>query len=463
MTITLRTPMAGRVLVLDDDREMTEVVGLALSKRGYRVVTHTEVAPALDALRVDLFECVLTDLTLGGSKSGLDVCREVLDIHPDLPVVVFTAFGSLESAIDAIRAGVYDFVTKPIEMEALGMVVDRAVRYARLQREVAQLREATGAPRALGNMIGESPVMQRVADLVDRVAPTEASVLITGESGTGKELVARAIHDSSGRRGRFMPINCAAIPENLLESELFGHVKGAFTDAKATKRGLFVDADGGTVFLDEIGELPLSVQPKLLRALQERKVRPVGGSGEQTFDARVVTATNRDLETEVEEGRFREDLFYRVNVVRIELPPLRARGNDVLLLAQHCLETSAKRSGKKVVGFVPEAAEKLLAYPFPGNVRELENAMERAVALARYDNLSVEDLPEKIREHVSTRLVVATDDPTSLLTMNEIEQRYIRRVLEVAGGNKTQAAKILGFDRRTLYRKMQRYSLDPEA
>jgi two-component system response regulator HydG len=424
------------------------------------VAAYTETRTALHRLSNGEYDCVLTDLALEGDQTGLDVCRQVLDLHPELPVVVLTAFGSLESAIGAIRAGAYDFVTKPVDMESLGLVVDRAVKFSGLKREVRRLRttNSSAPPSAIG-MIGESVAMQNVADLIDRVAQSEASVLITGESGTGKELVANAIHERSGRRGRFVPINCAAVPETLLESELFGHLKGAFTDAKAPKKGLFVDADGGTVFLDEIGELPLSMQPKLLRALQEHCVRPVGSTTEVPFDARVITATNRDLDSEVAEGRFREDLFYRVNVVRIELPPLRARGNDVLLLAQHFLEKMAKRSGKSVVGLVPDAAEKLLSYPFPGNVRELENAMERAVALARYDKISVDDLPERIREHSSTRLVVPTDDPAHLLTMDEIEQRYICKVLELTGGNKTQAAKTLGFDRRTLYRKMERYGI----
>jgi two-component system response regulator HydG len=281
-------------------------------------------------------------------------------------------------------------------------------------------------------------------------------VLITGESGTGKELIARAIHERSQRRGPFVAINCAAMPEQLLESELFGHVRGAFTDAKTSRAGLFVEADGGTLLLDEIGEMPLTMQTKLLRALEERRVRPVGGTREVPFDARLVAATNKDLEGEVAEGRFREDLFYRINVVRIEAPPLRARGNDILLLAQVFLQRASERSGKAVTGMVKDAAEKLVTYPFPGNVRELVNAMERAVALARYDQLTVDDLPQRIREHTRAAPFVTTDDPDELLTMSELENRYIQRVLEATGGNKTRAAKILGFDRRTLYRKLER-------
>jgi two-component system response regulator HydG len=292
------------------------------------------------------------------------------------------------------------------------------------------------------------------------VAESDTSVLITGESGTGKELVARALHQRSARReGAFVAINCAAMPEPLLESELFGHVKGAFTDARQGRTGLFVKASHGTLFLDEIGEMPAGMQAKLLRALQERSVRPVGGETEVSFDTRILAATNRDLETEVEEKRFREDLFYRINVVRIHVPPLRVRGSDVLLLAQHYLKRYSSQGKGRVVGMTSAAADKLLGYGWPGNVRELQNCIERAVALARLDQLGVDDLPEKIREFKSTRVVVESDDPADLLPMEEVERRYVLRVLEAVGGNKTMASQVLGFDRRTLYRKLDGYGL----
>jgi two-component system response regulator HydG len=290
---------------------------------------------------------------------------------------------------------------------------------------------------------------------VARVAPSDASVLIHGETGTGKELVARAIHTRSARKaGPFVAINCAAVPANLIESELFGHARGAFTDAKAARAGLFVEADGGTFFLDEIGEMPLEVQPKLLRALQERKVRPVGSNAEVPFDARIVAATNRDLEIEVEQRRFREDLYYRINVVKIELPPLRERGADVLAIAEHMLR---RISNGRTLRLSPQAAERLMAYDWPGNVRELENCMERAVALARFDQIAVDDLPEKVRSFRSDRVVVSADDASELVTLDELERRYVRRVLKMLGGNKSRAAQILGLDRRTLYRKLERY------
>jgi two-component system response regulator HydG len=296
--------------------------------------------------------------------------------------------------------------------------------------------------------------MRRTADLVARVAPTDANVLVTGESGTGKELVARALHEKSCRTGPFLAINCAALPENLLESELFGHARGAFTDARAPRSGLLVEANQGTLFLDEIGDMPLGIQAKILRALQERCVRPLGHTQEVPFDARIVTATNRDLERDVEEKRFREDLYYRINVVRIEVPPLRARGTDILVLAQYFLQRAAQKFGKSVSRIGHAVADRLMNYQWPGNVRELENCMEAAVAVARFDEVTPEDLPAKIRENRLTEVYALSTDPTDLPRMRVVEERYIQKVLEAVSGNKTLAAKVLGFDRRTLYRKL---------
>jgi transcriptional regulator with PAS, ATPase and Fis domain len=303
-----------------------------------------------------------------------------------------------------------------------------------------------------------SPPMQRVHDLVARVAETEATVLVSGESGTGKELIAKQIHARSRHAsGPFVAINCAAMPESLLESELFGHVRGAFTDARHARQGLFLEANGGTLFLDEIGEMPAGTQPKLLRALQERVVRPVGGEAETPFDARIVVATNRDLEAEIRERRFREDLFYRINVVHIHVPPLRARGDDVLTLAQSFIESFAKAHRSNVKGLSPVAAAYLLAYRWPGNVRELQNCIECAVALASHDLLVVEDLPQRLREDRAPQPVEHFEGRAALLPMDEIERRHVYSVLKAAGGNKSRAAEVLGFDRRTLYRKLERY------
>jgi len=376
---------------------------------------------------------------------------------------VMTGHGSMDAAIGAIRAGAYDFTTKPIDMESLDLLLSRAARHGRLESEVRRLRVEVGhRDTSSTGLVGESPVMRRLLDMLERVSDSDAAVLVTGDSGTGKELVARALHDRSPRRDRpFVAVNCAALPANLLESELFGHARGAFTDAKKARPGLFVEAQGGTLFLDEIAELPLELQPKLLRVLQERKVRPIGESREVEVDTRIVAATNRDPELEVEEGRFREDLFYRVNVIRIHVPPLARRGNDILLLSQHFLEQIAEHAERPVVGLTPEVAAKLLEYDWPGNVRELENAMERAVALARYDRITLDDLPDRIRDHRSDRIVLA-DATEHLPTLQQLERRYLEHVLKLAGGNKTQAAQLLGLDRRTLYRKLERYAREDE-
>jgi DNA-binding NtrC family response regulator len=444
----------GRVLIVDDDQSACEFLEAILRKQ-HKVTWKTSAHDALEMAAEEDFDVILTDLNMT-DIGGLDLCERLVGMRPDIPVVVVTGYGSMESAIGAIRAGAYDFVTKPVDANMIGLTVGRALRHRRLQEEVKRLRRAA-VPQGFDDIIGRSVTMRRVFDLIQRVSDTEATVLVTGESGTGKELVAKAIHSQSNRKnGPFLAINCAAMPAALLESELFGHVRGAFTDAKTARTGLFAEATGGTIFLDEIGELPLEMQPKLLRALQERKVRPVGGNHEVPFDARIVAATNRDLETEVFEKRFREDLYYRINVVAVEVPPLRERGGDVLLLAQYFATKAAARANKEVKGIATATAEKLSSYDWPGNVRELENSMERAVALMRFDSVMVDDLPEKIRNYQRERFVLSADDPSELVTAAELERRYMQRVLALVSGNKSRAAKILGFNRRTLYRKMGR-------
>jgi len=447
----------AHVLLVDDDRELCETLDAALGRLDFRIVWRTSAEEALGLLDEGDWDVIVTDLNMGG-MSGLALCERAVASRPDVPVVVITAFGSMEAAVSAIRAGAYDFVAKPFEIEELSLTLERAAQHRALREEVKRLREATAHSRGFSEMIGESRAMRRIHDLIERVSETETTALLTGESGTGKELVARALHEHGRRsRGPFVAVNCAAVPESLLESELFGHVKGAFTDARAGRRGLFLRAHEGTIFLDEIGELPLGMQAKLLRALQEKTVRPVGGDHEEAYDARVIAATNSDLEAEVVERRFREDLFYRINVVRIDVPPLRTRGNDILLLAQHFVSRFATQMGKPVRGIGAPTAEKLLAYRWPGNVRELQNCIERAVALTRYEELTVDDLAEKIRDYRSSELAIPGVEPTELLAMEEVERRYILRVLKAVGGNKTAAAEVLGFDRRTLYRKLERY------
>ena len=455
--------MKPRILVVDDEQGMCELIETDLRLRDFASAWFTSAQPAFDELCRSDFDAVLTDLKMP-DMDGIEFCTRVVANRPDIPVVVMTAFGNLETAVAAIRAGAYDFVTKPIEMEILALILNRAVQHHHLQRQIKSLSEAVQQTSQFEEMLGESPVMQKVFDQLTRIADSESSVLILGESGVGKELVARALHRRSRRHDKpFVAVNCAALPDTLLDSELFGHVKGAFTDARADRKGLFVQAQGGTLLLDEIGEMPLSTQPKLLRALEENRVRPVGSEGEVAFDVRIVAATNHDLETAVEEGRFRKDLFFRVNVIQLELPPLRSRGSDILLLAQRFLDAFASRSGKQVVGLSEAVAEKLLAYSWPGNVRELRNSIERAVALTRHDRLTVEDLPEKIRAYRRTQLLIDGGDPSELAPLEEIERRYILHVLQSVAGNRTLAARTLGLDRKTLYRKLRQYGLPTDS
>jgi len=445
------------LLVVDDDKEMCTLVEAGLSQGGYDVHGCTTGQQALDTLEQRDFDVIVADLKLT-HMSGLALCEWVVANRPETPVIVITAFGTMDSAVAAMRVGAYDFINKPVQMDALKFAVDRAAKHRELGQEVVRLRRAVADSDTFAEMLGESRAMRRLQDLIRRIEDSTATVLITGESGTGKELVARSLHARSTRRDKpFVAINCAAMPPTLLESELFGHTRGAFTDAKQSRDGLFVQADGGTLFLDEIGEMPLEMQPKLLRALQEGRLRPVGGSKEVSFDTRIIAATNRDLESDIEEGRFREDLYYRINVIQLHVPALRSRGRDVLLLAQHFIQEAARRMEKPVEGLYEAAAQKLVDYDWPGNVRELQNCIERAVTLTRFDRIVAEDLPEKIRQHRGSQLVIHGGDPEELITLDQLEQRYIERVLQAAGGNKSQAARILGLDRRTLYRKLERH------
>lgn len=447
--------MKPRVLIVDDERSMCEMLETDLKLRDFEVQWFTSAEDGFRVVLEQPIDTVLTDLKMPGID-GLEFCRRIVENRPDIPVVVMTAFGSLETAVAAIRAGAYDFVTKPVEMDLLALTLGRAIGHRELQEKVKVLSQAADRATRFEDLIGASSAMQKLYDQLARIADTETSILITGESGTGKELVARSLHARSRRSEKpFVPVNCAALPDTLLESELFGHAKGAFTDARSDRKGLFAQAEGGTLFLDEIGEMPLAMQPKLLRALEESRVRPVGSDQEVPFDVRIVTATNRDLETAVEESRFREDLFFRINVIQLDMPPLRSRGTDVLLLAQHYLEAFATRAAKEVEGLSDAVAERLLNYSWPGNVRELRNVIERAVALTRYNKLAVEDLPEKIREYRSSQVFIGGEDPSELVPVEEVERRYIEHVLRAVDGNKTVAARILGLDRKTLYRKLQ--------
>ncbi len=449
--------MKDRVLLVDDDPEQCELLGELLGQQDYVVTATTSAEEALERVGREDFDAVLTDYGMSG-MDGIELCTRLVAVRPDVPVIVVTGRGNLDTAIAAIRAGAYDFITKPVDAKLLGLSISRGVKNRRLEIEVKRLREATLEGRAAGTLVGTSASMKKVQELIARFGATDISVLIHVETGTGKELVARALHEASERsRGPFIALNCAAVPATLLEAELFGHTRGAFTDAKTARDGLFVQASGGTLLLDEIGEMPLEMQPKLLRALQERSVRPIGGSSDVPFDTRVIAATHRDLEGEIAAKRFREDLYYRINVVKIDVPSLRERSTDILPLATHFLTRAAQRQRKGEMKLSPQVASLLLAYDWPGNVRELENCIERAVALARFDHLSNEDLPEKIGAHRPHRVAAVVDDTEETLPLEEVERRYILRVLKLLDGNKSRAAELLGLDRRTLYRRLERY------
>jgi two-component system response regulator AtoC len=448
------------VLLAGDSKRLSPQLQHVLEKRGFSVLRCSSAAAALEAIQREDVDVVAAELELPDLPT-LQFCRRLQDEHPDVPSLVLTDRPTLETSVAALRAGAYDYLVWPLPVEALAISLDRAIQHRRLRTEVRRLRRRLEVRRIHDEIIGESPAMRALFETLDRISPSRAPVLVTGETGTGKELVARALHRSGPRSdGPFVAVNCASIPDALLESELFGHARGAFTDAKAARKGLFLQANGGTLFLDEVGELPLTVQAKLLRALQDRLVRPVGSDQEVPYDARVIAATNRDLDAMVEEDRFRRDLYYRLNVIHLDLPPLRARGGDILLLAHYFLVRACEHSGKEVEGFAEGAARKLLEYQWPGNIRELENCIERAVAYCRGDEIAADDLPDRVRTYAPTHVLVAAANPDELVPLRTVEERYLRRVMAAVRGNKTAAARILGVERKTLYRKLARHGIE---
>ncbi|WP_310599921.1 sigma-54 dependent transcriptional regulator [Desulfobulbus sp.] len=456
--------MDGKILIIEDDRELAQMLCMRLSLLGCTVALHTSGHQGLAAVTSDSVDVILTAINLP-DLNGFELCRELSARWPEIPVVIMTAFGSMEAAIAAIRAGAYDFITKPFDINLLELVLARAINHRRLQESVKQLSQALERTRSFDELIGESQVMQALFSKLLRIADSEASVLLAGESGSGKELAARAIHKYSRRAQQpLVAINCSAMPESLLESELFGHVKGAFTSAHSDYKGLFLAANGGTLLLDEIGELPLSLQPKLLRVLEDRCVRPLGSTTEKPLDVRVIAITNRDLEAAVAEGTFREDLLYRLNVITVQVPPLRTRGTDILLLAEKYIELYASRQGKNITGMANGTAHKLLAYRWPGNVRELRNAMEHAVTLTNHRKIIADDLPERILSfrHEPASSAPGLPSPGELVPMAEMMHRYMHHVLAMVGGNRTLAAQILQIDRKTLYRKLH-HQHEPES
>jgi DNA-binding NtrC family response regulator len=434
-----------RVLVVDNDTEMLALLRRHLEAEGMAVVMSGGGKEAIRSLEDQDFDVILTDIVMD-EVGGLEVLAAVQRAHSPTRVILMTAFGSLETAIDAIRQGAYDYLTKPFKLAEVTLAVQRALDDQRLRRENQRLRAEVERQQGFDRLLGRSRAMQAVLDQARAVADSDASVLLLGESGTGKELVAQALHWHSARRsGPFVPVNCAAVPDTLLESELFGHEKGAFTGAQQKRAGLFAHAHGGTLFLDEIGDLPLALQVKLLRAIQDKAVRPVGGTEAVRLDLRLITATNRDLATLVREGKFREDLYYRLAVIPIRLPTLRERPEDIPLLGEHFLRLAATRLGKALTGFAPDAAAWMLEHRWPGNVRELENLVERAAVLARGPVIALADL--------HTEFSLAPGASSLRPTLDEMAGQYIRRVLEEVQGDKRAAAKILGVSVRTLQRR----------
>ncbi|MBM4121991.1 MAG: sigma-54-dependent Fis family transcriptional regulator [Nitrospira sp.] len=451
----------AKILVVDDDAVARDLLVEALHKEGYGVEAVAGGAEAIERGRTTRFDLVLTDMRMG-AVDGLAVLQAFRQFSPDTCTVLLTAFGSMEGAIEAIKQGAYDYLAKPFKKEEIKLVVRRGLEHSRLVRENAQFREKLRERTEPSQLIGSSPSMLEVYKLVARVAEGRSTVLLEGENGTGKELVARAIHMQSPRRDRpFVPVNCAAIPETLIESELLGHERGAFTGATAQKRGKFEQADGGTLFLDEIGDMSLHTQAKVLRVLQKQQFTRVAGSKLVNVDVRIIAATNRDLTVLVKEGRFREDLFYRLNVVRILLPPLRERREDIPMLAHHFLR-KCSGGGKLIQGFVPDTMTLLQRYHWPGNVRELENVIERAVSLSHGPLVLPDDLPEAVRTAGAAESEASRETAqgrSQLPTLEEMEKQYLMRVLREVGGNKVKAARILGIDRRTLYRMAERFGV----
>ncbi|MGH0030010.1 MAG: sigma-54-dependent transcriptional regulator [Myxococcota bacterium] len=452
----------ARVLVVDDEPSMQEFLEIFFRSEGFHAATAGDLETALLHLEGDEFDVVITDIQMPGG-TGLDLLRAVQEVAPEAVVIMMTAFASTETAISAMKEGAYDYITKPFKLDEIRVVVEKALEKKLLASENRRLKSELETKTRPRSIIGTSTAMQQVLDMVGQVADTKANVLISGESGTGKEVVARAIHDAGARRDEpFVAVNCGAIPENLLESELFGHVKGAFTGAVQNKSGLFEVARGGTVFLDEIAELTLALQVKLLRVIQERTFRQVGGTSDLTFEARVVTATNRNLQEEVAAGRFREDLYYRLNVIEIALPPLRERRDDVPLLVQHFVERYTRELGKPVGGVTDAALARLAEYDFPGNVRELENVVERAVALCRGETIDTDVLPPTLLSPREPARVVRI--PPEGVKLDELVDAYERSLLlealEQTGGVKKRAAARLGISFRSFRYRLEKLGLD---
>jgi two-component system response regulator PilR (NtrC family) len=452
----------ARVLVVDDEKSMRDLLAITLEKQGYEVTVADGGEAAVEAIRRDSFDAIITDLRMA-KVDGMQVLRSAKDLSADTAVIVVTAVGSTETAVEAMKLGAYDYITKPFKLDELNLIVKNALERKRLRDENRYLRKQLESQHRFDNIIGKSTGMMGVFDTIRKIADSPSTVMVTGESGTGKELVARAIHFNGQRRHKpFISVNCGAIPEALMESELFGHVKGAFTGATANKVGLFSAADGGTLFLDEITEIPALLQVKLLRAIQEREVRRVGETRETKVDVRLIAASNRELERAVSEGALREDLFYRLNVIPINLPPLRERREDIPLLVAHFLQKFGQQLGKEVRGVAPEAMVVLERYHWPGNIRELENVLERAIVLGGSEVVGAEALPESVRRERPLRgleIELPEEGMDLEATLDTLERRYLQRAMERTSNVQTKAAELLGMTFRQFRYKLQKHNM----
>jgi len=444
----------AHIVVLDDEPEMGAFLVDLLTDEGYTAEAHQKGATALAVLEKGTADLLITDLVMS-SMPGMEILRTAKQRDPSLAVVMITAFGSIETAVEAMRLGAFYYLTKPFKGADLLLLIERALEERHLRTEIRRLQQEVESHYHFDRIIGRSPAMQQVFELVDRLKDSHVNILLTGESGTGKDLLARTLHYQSSRKhAPFVPINCAAIPEQLLESELFGYLQGAFTDARKDKKGLFIEAQGGTLFLDEVGELPVMLQAKLLRVIEDKEVRPLGATRGEKVDVQIIAATNQDLRRAVDEGKFRQDLFYRLNVVDIRLPPLRERPEDLPLLIRHFIERSAQSTRARRLS--AEALRILLNYLWPGNVRELENTIERALVLCREEEITPTDLPAHLTGSKS-QVASLSDALLRRRSLADIEREYILLALELTEGKKKEAADLLGIDRKTLYRKLEEY------
>ena len=451
--------MTGSILVVDDEKGQREILNTILQKEGYVIVAVPGAREALERLNHGEFDLILTDLKMQG-MSGMELLEKVLAVDPQQCVVMMTAHGTIDSAVEAMKKGAFDYLEKPLDREDLLMTLQRALEHVTLLRENRVLHKKLEETRGIPNIIGEHPKIKEVFRIISKIAPTNSTVLIYGESGTGKEMVARAIHDRSPRKDHpFFAINCAAIPDTLMESELFGHEKGSFTGASSRELGLFEAADGGTVFLDEIGEMNVAMQAKLLRAIQEKEIRRVGGKVNIPVDVRIISATNKDLETEIRKGGFREDLFYRLNVLRINLPPLRERGSDIAALAEFFVRKYSTSAGLPLKGIAKPALKLLMNYPWPGNVRQLESVIERGVLMAENDVIQPEDLPIEVHAEAAAGGRLHLELPVEGLSLEELERDLIIKAMNRSGWVIAKAAPLLGMSYKTLQYRLEKFGI----